>query len=433
MAVLQSEGQIDRRKKIIRNAAIIFITIIVLLTFFSKTINNFLLPEVECGSARPGTLTTEVLSRGEVVPINTETINSYGNWKVNDIKVEEGTTVKKGDVLAVIDSSDIMLDIKRLELNLLKMENNLKLYKNQLQDKDLDQYIDDVEVAQKAVKKAEKKLEDQKALYAYDAVALESVNDAQEQLDNAKRDYEQKQKLLSKKEEESKKSGDDYQITLREKESEIQVCRLELENKKKNTPTNGVIKAPVDGIVKSIFVKAGATTNGGQELFEIVKNEAGMHVKWNLTSKESSLVDGKYSIKFTVTEPEEIEFSGFIKEKKYLSDEGTYEYIAEIKDVNETINIGQKVEVLIQKSNGPYQTIVPNSSVIKEGGKDCVYVLKTKDGIMGEENYVQKLEVTVDDSDDFNSAISGGGLSEEDRIVVFSSKPLSDKIQVKLG
>ena len=76
--------------------------------------------------------------------------------------------------------------------------------------------------------------------------------------------------------------------------------------------------------------------------------------------------------------------------------------------------------------------LVPNSSVTKEGGKACVYVLKTKDGIMGEENYVQKVEVTVDEADDFNSALSGGGITEDDKIVTFSSKPLSDKIQVKL-
>lgn len=432
MAVLQAEAQIDKRKKIIRNVAIVFVSVIVLLTFFSKTINNFLLPEVEYRNTTSGTLTKEITAQGEVFPLNTETVNSYGTWKITDIKIKEGATVARGDALAVIDSNDIKLELKRMELNLLKMQNALKLYKNGIQTINIDQYRSDAEVALKAVKKAEKKLKDQKELYAFDAVALQSVNEAEEQLDTAKRDYEQKQKLLSQKEEESKKGGEDYQTTVREKEAEVEVCRLELENKKKNTPEDGIIKSPVNGIVRSISFENGATANSGQELFEIVKNETSIYIKWTLDSEAASQVDKKASVRFTTAEPEKLELSGAVKDKKYLVNEGAYEYIAEIKKAKENLEIGQKVDVLIQKSSIPYNMIVPNSSVIKEGGKPCVYIVKTKDGIMGKESYVQKVEVTVTEADDFDSAISGGGITTEDKIVVFSSKPLSDKIQVKL-
>lgn len=83
MEVLQTEAQTYKKKKIVRNAAIIFITVVVLLTFFSKTINNFLLPEVEYGSPRSGTLTKEITAQGEVIPLKTETVNAYGSWKLN--------------------------------------------------------------------------------------------------------------------------------------------------------------------------------------------------------------------------------------------------------------------------------------------------------------------------------------------------------------
>jgi len=429
MAVLQIEAQIIKRKKIIRNAAIIFITVIVLLTFFSKTINDFLLPEVELGGASMGSLTNVTTSQGEVFPLDPETIYSYGAWKISDVKASEGQTVSKGDVLAVIDAGDIKLEIKRMELNLLKLQNDLKLYKNGLQSTNLDLIKEDVEVALNAYNKAEKKLKDQKALYAYDAVALESVNEAEEQLDVAKRDYENKQKLLSQKEEEIKKSGDNYKITLEGKEAELEVCRLELADKKKNTPQDGIIKSPVDGIVRSVSVEKGVTTYSGQQLFEIVKNESGFFVKFALSSKASSQVDKKAAVTFTIKEPNVLEFKGIVTDKKYLANEGTYEYIAKIEKLKDTIEIGQKVDVLIQKSSEPC-IIVPNSSVFIESGKACIYVLKTKEGIMGEENYAEKVAVTVTETDDFSSAISGN--IGDEKIVVFSSKPLYDKIQVKL-
>lgn len=434
MEAIQTEAQAYKKKKIVRNAAIIFITIVVLLTFFSKTINNFLLPEVECGRTSTGTLKKDITSQGEVVPLNTEAINAYGNWKVTDIKVKEGTAVKKGDTLAIIDLSSMKLEIRKMELNLLKMENALKLYQNGTQAIDLEQYKDEIEVAQNVVKKAEKKLAEQKNLFSYDAVTLESVNDAQEQLDIAKRDYEQKLKLLAQKQDEIKKSDENYQTTLKEKQAEIDVCKLELESMKKNSPQEGILKSPVEGVIKSISVEKGSVTNNGQQMFEIIKNEADIYIKWTLSSNAADAVDKKSSIRFSTAEPEKLELSGTIKDTKYLPSEGLYEYIGEVeldKYKNINLEIGQKLDVLIQKSSQPYQMLVPNSSVTKEAGNTCVYVVKTKNGILGEENYVQKVEVTVDESDDFYSAISGG-ITGDDRVVSFSSKPLYDKIQVKL-
>jgi HlyD family secretion protein len=432
MVILQTEAQVNKRKKIIRNAAIVFISIIVLLTFFSKTINNFLLPEVECDIATAGRLTNEITSQGEVVSQNTATIYSYGTWKIKGVKVKEGDTVKKGLPLAVIDVEDIRLEIKKMELNILKMENDLVIYKNGLQAINLDLFKEDVEVAQKAVKKAEKKMNDQKALYAYDAVTLESVNEAEEQLEIAKRDYENKQKLLNQKEEESKKSGDDYQITVQGKEAELEVCRLELESKKKNVPEDGIIKSTMNGTVNSVYIENGTITNGGQALFDIIKSESTVSIKWTLDSKVSSMVSKKDMVEFKISEPEKLSLNGTVKEKKYLAKEGVYEYISEIKDASDKLEIGQKVDVLIDKPSKSYPTIVPNGSVIKEGGKTYIFIVQKKDGVLGEEYYVDKLEVKVLETGDFNSAISVDDILAEENIIVFSTKALSNKMQVKL-
>lgn len=432
MAVLQTETQVDKKKKLVRNAAIIFISVIVLLTFFSKTINNFLLPEVELGNATARTFSKEISAQGEVVPLNTETINSFGNWKITDVKVKEGDYVKKGDILALVDQGDIQLAIKRAELNLLKLESDLKLYKNGFQSVDLEQYKEDVKVAQKAVEKAEKKLKDQKDLYAKEAVTLESVNEAEEQLEIANRDYTDKKRLLSQKEKELKNSGDNYQTTVKEKEAEIELCRLELENSKKNISADGAIKSPVTGTIKSISIKKGDTTSSGQTLFDIVKEETGVAVKWTLDSKASSQAEKKDEVIVTTLDADKLEFNGAVNEKKYLASEGVYQFTTEIKDDEKLLTIGQKVDVTIRKKGTPYMCTVPNSSVITAGGNSYVYVLKTKDGIMGEENYVEQVSVSVLESDDFNSALSNSSITSDDKIVVFSSKPLSNKIQVKL-
>jgi multidrug efflux pump subunit AcrA (membrane-fusion protein) len=428
MTVLQVDANVSHKKKIIRNAAIIFITLLVLLTFFSKTINNFLLPEVECTNLTSGTLTKEVTSQGEILPLNTETINSYGTWKITAIKVKEGEKVAKGDTLAIVDLSDSKLELRKMELNILKLENELKLYKNGFQTVNTDQYKSDADAAFESVKKAEKKLKDQKELYSYDAVTHESVDEAEEQLSTAKRDYTQKQKLLEQKEAEIQKSGVDYSTNVSEKDAELKVARLELEDIKKNTPDNGIIKAPADGTISSIMAQKGTIVNSGQQIFEIVKDQAGAFIKWTLDSKAASQADKGASVTFTDSEKQE--FNGTVKDKKFLVKANTYEYTAEVREKGKEFEIGEKLDVLIQKKSVPYPKLLPNSSIIEEGGKSCVYVLKIKDGILGEEEYVDKIEVTVTEADDLYSAVSGS-ITDEDKIVMYSSKPLSDNIQVK--
>lgn len=432
MNELNTEMNTGKRRKWVRSAAAIFISIILLLTFFSKTINNFLLPVVEVENAYSGTLENEITAQGEVSPLNTETINSYGAWKIKQLKVKEGDSVKKGDILAVIDSGDSELEIKKMELNIIKLKDDLKLYKNKANTSTIDSLKDDLETAKIAIDKAEKKLQEQKALYSYDAVTKESVEQAEEVLDTAKRDYESKQKALKQKEEELKKEGEDFQTNVSQKEHELEVGRLELENLKNNLPKNGVIKSPVTGTIKSVSIENGSTASSGQKLFEIIRNEAGYCVKWTLNSEAAGQINKKDSVTFKISEPESMELTSIVEGKKYSAESGAYEYSASLKDKKGQLEIGQKVDVLAKKSSKQYQMLVPNGSVIEEGGKKCIYLLKTKDGIMGEEQYVEKLEVNVIESDDFDSAIEGGGITSDDKIVVTSSKALSDKVQVKL-
>ena len=54
------EKNTTKRREWVKNAAIIFLTIMLLLTFFSNTIMNYSLPEVATQYVQTGTITAKV-------------------------------------------------------------------------------------------------------------------------------------------------------------------------------------------------------------------------------------------------------------------------------------------------------------------------------------------------------------------------------------
>lgn len=436
MTMLQSEVQINKRKNYIRNASLIFIVIILLLTFFSKTINNFLLPSVETTKPSSGTLMNEITAQGEVFNEGVESIYSFGDWKIKDIKVKPGDEIKKGDILATVDPEDIALDMKKMELNLLKVENELLRYKNGFQEKDIELFRNDAEAAKREVQKAEDNLAAQKELYALDAVALEIVNDAQDRLHEANRNYEQKQRLVEQKEDESTKAAENYQLTLKEKEAELEVSKLEFDEMKKNISEDGTIKSPVDGVINSNPVDKGTTVNSGRTLFEIIKKGSEFAVKWPLVPDAAKEVNIQDAVAFTSGADKNFSLGGFVIGKNYDAKEGKYEFISFIKSNGSKDKalpqIGQIVDVSIKKASKRYKMIVPNSSITKEADKEYVFIFMTRQGILGDENYVQKIEVKVEEHDDFDSAIKDIKVLEDARVVTHTTKLLFNNAQVKL-
>lgn len=76
-----------------KNAAIVFLTIMLILTFFSNTIMNYSLPEVATQYVQSGTITAKVRGTG-----NVEATDPY-NVMVTDSRVISSVAVKQGDVV----------------------------------------------------------------------------------------------------------------------------------------------------------------------------------------------------------------------------------------------------------------------------------------------------------------------------------------------
>lgn len=86
-----NENTQTKRREWVKNAAIIFLTVMLLLTFFSNTIMNYSLPEVATRYVERGSITAKVRGTG-----NVEATDPY-NVMVKETRVISGVAVKQGD------------------------------------------------------------------------------------------------------------------------------------------------------------------------------------------------------------------------------------------------------------------------------------------------------------------------------------------------
>lgn len=87
------------RKEWVKNAAIIFLTIMLVLTFFSNTIMNYSLPEVSAQYTSPGTVASRVRGTGMVEAAQPYNVSVSEERTIEEVLVKTGDTVKKGKAL----------------------------------------------------------------------------------------------------------------------------------------------------------------------------------------------------------------------------------------------------------------------------------------------------------------------------------------------
>lgn len=112
----------------VKNVAIIFLAVMLVLTFFSNTIMNRSLPEVTGQSVQSGSITTQVRGNGTIEAAETYEVLSSDSRKVQSVPVSVGQEVKVGDTLVVLAAGDS----EELEQALTELEQAQNAYQDEL-------------------------------------------------------------------------------------------------------------------------------------------------------------------------------------------------------------------------------------------------------------------------------------------------------------
>jgi len=114
-----------KRRDWVKNAAIVFLSVLLVLTFFSNTILNYSLPEVAGQYIQSGTITSKIRGSGTIESGDLYNIQINETRTVESVMVRAGDEVTKGDILFLLadkESTELTTAEDQLDAAILEFE-----------------------------------------------------------------------------------------------------------------------------------------------------------------------------------------------------------------------------------------------------------------------------------------------------------------------
>lgn len=484
----------QRRKDIIKNITIVFLLILLALTFFSRTIMNYTLPQVA----------THVVAQGEVSP----RIRGQGTAEVDDpynvmmtqartiksVNVRVDQKVKRGDVLYYLEDNESEdLRSARQELAGLQSDFTKKLFDGTLSDSDITRlragnYRSDDEM-QAELAAANRRLEAATAEATAAKAALDKLTATSSDTDpgsggggmaeasvNTKstsgktvdeEDYYYDDSSSSddgsgggggssksrteKKIEKATTRNIDAEIELEEaktwQEKVVNSISSELELKSlqdqirlaqakvdrmEEENIGATIKSPVDGIVTSLTYSSGEIASADSSAAIIRIDGKKLTVSFSVSKDQAQKLQvGDEAQPQNYWEYDE-DFKAVLRQITADSSDPQNSRLLKFEIDSKAVTAGDNVQLQIAESSKTYDLVVPNSAVRNDANGTFVLILKTRQSPLGNRYIVTREPVKVLAKDDTNSAISGA-IGAYTYVVTTSTRAVSSGDQVRLA
>lgn len=180
----------------VKNVAIVFLTVMLILTFFSNTIMNRSLPEVATQSVNSNTITAQVRGTGRVSASQNYEVKIDQTRTVKSVMVKVGQEVNAGDVLFVLSDMDSD-ELEAAQDSLRALNTSYQKALINATDSDYARENRDIQRARENLEEAERKRDSVTVSETEIAMAetnvtvtKESVKTAQKRLDRAQEDLD---------------------------------------------------------------------------------------------------------------------------------------------------------------------------------------------------------------------------------------------------
>ncbi|MCL2121621.1 MAG: hypothetical protein FWH28_05160 [Clostridiales bacterium] len=376
-----------------------FLLVLVLLLFSSRTIYSYNLPQVNAVKPENGRLSKLEMSAGILSWAEIQQVYAAVGGVYGEILAQEGDVVEAGQPLFRMEydreeterrlreiaatRAKLEIDLQHLDLRLERLDRSIQSAGYEMDT--LDKEIDLARIA----------LEDTAALYELGALSRRDLTAKEEALDA----------LLTRRDKtRTDLTSDSASLSLERQAKQLELSNLSLQEEPyqkalADYDAYTVVRAPASGQLLSLHAQKGARVNENALMAEIGTGQAftlecsiSLENNFVLPGDTCELSNSAHTLNATVS-------------RVTPTDRGKTAVLSLISDV---VSAGETFDVLFEKQSETSYTLIPNGALNQDNDGYFVYQVKRRDGMLGKEYYLERVNVYIGDNDSRNTAIVRG-------------------------
>lgn len=223
--------------------------------------------------------------------------------------------------------------------------------------------------------------------------------------------------------------GDASDSTLENTQAELETAQKDLETLQKILARKGKVKAPCDGVIKSLNAVTGSLT-GAEAAIVLYETKGTFRFQTDVSKDDLKYIKTGQTATLKGADDKEIENAEIESVKEDSNNED--QYILSITVPKGTLSIGDTAEFTISQDAGPFNACVPLSALYEENGRYYVYVTDTQNTVLGDVMIARKTYVNVKDKNTSTVALDDGSLSSDQKIVISTDREISNGSRIRL-
>ena len=445
------------RKRALRWLAA-FLAVMAVCTVLSRAADSLTVAVVTTQHPESGAVQHTVETDGTLEAQGEIAVFTLEGMRVRSVGARTGERVAAGDVLFTVDPDDIarklteqQLELQKLQLSLSQIQQNAKTQAERdalaeiraQEDFDIAAEKLDLRIKQAGEdrRRAKNALRDYKNETDFEEED-EDLNDYD--LDptyiSLRDDYRANQlayeeAVAEQRDEQVKLERTLEDLRLKDVDNQAQIqaieCslkQLEIARLTELSAAGGEVTAPSDAVVTSVDVKAGGQT-GTQAAVMLAGQETELRFTAEIPKEEQKYISPGDAIALTLPDRSKVE--------------AIVESVAAIEEKNGLLRLtallpagegtpGALASMTAQKRSSSYPTCVPVDALHSDGNQDYVYILRTTETVLGTEQTVERVDVTVQEKNESRAAVTGA-LDSTDDVIITSNKTIGsgDRVRVE--
>ena len=409
---------------------VVFFAVMLILTLVARGTSSAIRPVVTTQQAKAGTISQSVQSSGSITASSVLSVSLPEGIVLDNILVKEGQSVVEGQTLATCDVDELSTKLDRAKASLQKS----KAEYNQLLSNAV---LDDTSVArtQQALLRAyeadQKAYEELEKLRASENPDPEAISTAEQAADDAhwaaqQAEYDRNSALASYQEmqRQNNLSAQVNQASAEDVALDIKDTQAEIEQLEQLVNQQGVISSPFSGVISNVEAEVG--TESTQTFCTIYDTSKGYLFACELPAAQAS--DCQTGLSAVIKQGDQTETAAITAISENAEND-TVDITIQLTATDWKVGPADAEIVLSEQD---YDLCLPNTAIHQDNQGDFVFAVEEKNTVLGTQNVLVRIPVTVLEVGQSQTSIEGA-ISPEDSIVVQSTRSLEagSKVRVK--